>query len=493
MNDVFPIKKFRTLYFFIFVILLVVVILKIISTGITYDEAWTLQVFVPLSFKEIFQATPCDANNHLLNTIAIKILFKFFGKSLVIARIPNLISFIIFSFFAFKICTEFLKKHEGLLLFLLLLANPFMIDFFCLARGYGMANGLLMASLFMMLKSLKTAEIKFYILSVFLAMGAVLANFTYMYFFTAMISVLVLSLLNKKVNLKNKLKILGIILSGIIILIVSTYTIISKLIETQSFYYGGNISFLKDTLVSVFSYSINKNQWVTEALLLTCFFIVTLILLYILLIVLSIKKRVSMYNMLPVFLLPIVVIINLVHVYFFHSLFLVDRTAMQYLPLLFFTFVYSISLLQSKIINISIIIAGFIFVATFSFHFITSFSLKKTISWEPDAHSIEILNKINSLGNDNNKVYNIDYSWPFESSIKYYLSNENFSNIHDVKLREDRDNYNPQADFYIYYAKSLDLVDYDASNQWILNFEKDTLYKFPSENTHIFTNIKKYE
>jgi hypothetical protein len=67
--------------------------------GITYDEVWTIKAYATsATWTEIATLKNPDANNHILNTLAIKFAFKFFPNFWQIARLPNVVGFVIFYF-----------------------------------------------------------------------------------------------------------------------------------------------------------------------------------------------------------------------------------------------------------------------------------------------------------------------------------------------------------------------------------------------------------
>jgi hypothetical protein len=111
--------------------------------GITYDEVWTIKAYATsATWTEIATLKNPDANNHILNTLAVKVAFKFFPNFWQIARFPNVVGFVIFYFFFYRIVRTFHPQaFEGRfswmyqIAMVLLFANPFVLDFFALARG----------------------------------------------------------------------------------------------------------------------------------------------------------------------------------------------------------------------------------------------------------------------------------------------------------------------------------------------------------------------
>lgn len=123
-----------------------VTVIRAATTGITYDEAFTYIHYADphtglfdmlLSWAiNVFQSL---LNNHWLNSI----LIYFFSKILnvqyseLIVRMPNIIAGIIYIVFAIRML---LKKDISLLTYILLVCNYYLMEFFGLARGYGLAT-----------------------------------------------------------------------------------------------------------------------------------------------------------------------------------------------------------------------------------------------------------------------------------------------------------------------------------------------------------------
>ena len=224
--------------------------------GITYDEAWTLSTFVPLKVSDIFLFNPADANNQILNTLLIKLFFVFGNHSLFIARLPNVLAFAVYAFFTFRMTEGSRNFITGLFLFILLLFNPFILDFFSLARGYGLAIAFQMGSLYYLMMFGNKIEWRKFAVSLLFAMFAVLSNFTFLYFF---LTILILGIGLSLITFKNFKRISKVILTALVasVLLAAMLVVpIIKLIDNGGLYYGGTTGFYHDTLISIFAFSL---------------------------------------------------------------------------------------------------------------------------------------------------------------------------------------------------------------------------------------------
>jgi uncharacterized membrane protein len=94
-----------------------------------------------------------SANNHLLNTWLMKCSVNLFGESEFALRLPNVLAAGVY-FFASGALLEklFEKRWQIVLAFLVLTLNPFILDFFCVARGYGISLAMMMCGLLQITK-----------------------------------------------------------------------------------------------------------------------------------------------------------------------------------------------------------------------------------------------------------------------------------------------------------------------------------------------------
>ena len=132
------------------------------------------------------------ANNHLLNSVLMLVCQKLFGDSELSLRLPNLFAHLLFMIFSILI----LKKLKDDILttsgFLLLNTNPFMLDFFGLARGYGLSLSFMMVSIYYFIKMQETQhqynKMLFY--TFYFANLAILANFMMLNYYLSLIVVI---------------------------------------------------------------------------------------------------------------------------------------------------------------------------------------------------------------------------------------------------------------------------------------------------------------
>lgn len=127
------------------VVALVLAVIRAFAQSVVIDEAASYLDFVAPSTPQYWTAA---ANNHVLNSLLMRLFTSWFGVSPFTVRIPALIGATIYVAFAFALVRSIMgAKIAGVILFVAMVYNPFLSDFFVAARGYGMALGFLFGAI----------------------------------------------------------------------------------------------------------------------------------------------------------------------------------------------------------------------------------------------------------------------------------------------------------------------------------------------------------
>ena len=107
--------------------------------SITFDEANTHHWFVAPGWSSVWDAA---SNNHVLNSLMIQVFVRLFGLSHLTMRAPALLGGAIYVLAACRLCA-LLTRELAVAgpLFVCFVFNPFVMDYFVAARGYGLAIG----------------------------------------------------------------------------------------------------------------------------------------------------------------------------------------------------------------------------------------------------------------------------------------------------------------------------------------------------------------
>ena len=121
--------------------LFILIVFKAKNTEITVDEAYS---FLNYSYVGDYLNIGI-ANNHILNSYLIY-LFQNIGYSELILRLPNVLFGLIYLLVVFQISK---RTKNYIFSSALLLLNPYLIDFFSIARGYGISTSLIFLALYL--------------------------------------------------------------------------------------------------------------------------------------------------------------------------------------------------------------------------------------------------------------------------------------------------------------------------------------------------------
>lgn len=120
---------------------------------LTYDEAVTWLHHVTLPWWQIVLGLgPEKANNHLLNTLMIKLLTAVLGAGELAIRGPALLGHVLYLFAVSGLVRHCVARSRAPLAALLLVVHPAMLDLFGLARGYALGLGFAMQALVALLR-----------------------------------------------------------------------------------------------------------------------------------------------------------------------------------------------------------------------------------------------------------------------------------------------------------------------------------------------------
>jgi hypothetical protein len=130
-----------------FILLLFFVIYRAIHVPLVSDEAFTFFLYVE-SETVFYPAAQVDANNHYLNSLLSIWSMKLFGINAFAFRFPNVLSFVLYYFGAFKIAQFSLEKWRFWIVLIGFTSIYPLLEFFSLSRGYGISFALLLYSIY---------------------------------------------------------------------------------------------------------------------------------------------------------------------------------------------------------------------------------------------------------------------------------------------------------------------------------------------------------
>ena len=170
-------------------LLLFYTVYRATTLSFTHDESLTYNHHISKSIKEIVSyEPPVLANNHILNTLLMKLCGNIFGGSELALRMPNLIAHLVYLIISILWLQMFHNSIVKLCGFVLLNFNPYLLDFFSLARGYGLALSLVLVSAYFFVSSTDDRPARV-VVSFFSAAAAVLCNFALLNYYLSLVIV----------------------------------------------------------------------------------------------------------------------------------------------------------------------------------------------------------------------------------------------------------------------------------------------------------------
>jgi hypothetical protein len=177
--------------------------------SLTPDEASTTQTFGAKFIVYPDTYHNMSANHHWLNSWLIFFSRTLFGENEFAFRLPNLLAHAVYLFFTARLMLLLRRDYFALAGFILLNAHPYVLDFFSLARGYGLAFSGISVALFFLYRFILNGKTKDLIWSLTGGVLSVLANFTVLNVFLPVAGILfIISIWNAKINVGGRKEIL---------------------------------------------------------------------------------------------------------------------------------------------------------------------------------------------------------------------------------------------------------------------------------------------
>jgi len=138
--------------------------------NLRYQNVWGC-FFTPACWK--------SANNHWLNTILLQLSGNIGGELPLVLRMPNVLAGWSYVLCAALLVTQYLKNHWSQLFgFSLVTFHFYLLDFFSLARGYGLMVACVIWAAYCLLQYSQKIELKWLLWMIFSLFLSLLANFT---------------------------------------------------------------------------------------------------------------------------------------------------------------------------------------------------------------------------------------------------------------------------------------------------------------------------
>lgn len=461
---------------------------KAFHLSFTHDEAYTYTHYVHQAFMDIISYKTPYTNNHILNTVLMKYSEVFFGSSELALRLPNILAFVIYSVFSvllfYKYCPKLILPF-----YLLMVLNPYLLDFFALARGYGLSIGFLVMSLYYLCLYFTSKHNKHLILFNAGAFLAVLSNFSLLnYYVAALITYNVVLYAVSKIDSsnssyhffkQNKINIASVILTGAVL-----YEPLRRISKMSLLDFGGKNGFMEDT-VSTAVYSFFYEMHVPDfyMLLLKTAFTITVVLSLGLIVLKFIKKKSLFFvrkspNILVNVILPSIILMTILQHLLLGNDFYIQRFALFFYPLYILNFVFLLSHFYDSGFKKTIAISSVIVACLFIYNLKLNYNLIYYKDWKWDRDIKCMIQKLVIEHQKNpDKQIRLGINWLFEPDVNFYRYTWNLSWLNPAHRRGIS-----QYDDY-FYILDIDKEFESLSNKPVI-YKDDVSGAVLIKNTH---------
>jgi hypothetical protein len=348
-------------------------------------------------------------------------------------------------------CFLIFKKSKKIWLsffgLIMILSNPFLIEFFSLARGYGISLGFMLLSIYFMLRnksedSTPSMLLNDFILTSLCASLAIYASLTIINFFICVLIIFSIKywLFRQAHNTDSNFNI-----KFWSIFVISTIPILLGVIHLMKLKGANELYFGASSLIEGFDLllisSTNFNEATSLAIFIIKLLIVSLLFISVLYIIVNKKYKGGLF-------LTTVLIILLVIGLFFENVFFgarypTSRTALYYIPIIgIFTYHLFLDLIEQYDIKTKYYAPVILCLVTpLIINFVTKANLSYTTTWKYDAHTKEVMNAVRDYTQNADNKKTISNHWLFEPTINYYTNrwklNLNSANRNGVELNYD--------------------------------------------------------
>jgi len=355
-------------------------------------------------------------------------------------RLPNVIAHILYLAFGLLLLRQLKETASILLGFALLNFNPFLLDFFGLARGYGLALGLSMAALFVLREAWQQPNLirraALLLFSLICASLADLANFTWLNLHLALLAAGLVVLFD---GTRHQVKVDRTSLLCAVVIAGSNAWFIRNLArriwvlsEQGELYARGQNGFISDTLGSLVDSYFYMQPYPSSfktaimAVAIVGFLLAAAVIGY----RTCTDRRISFSAVLLVIAVLAVAEPIVEHV-FLGTEYPVERIALYYVPIAALLAAFAIDeicVTSGATFRLAGSVSCGLLISGMLFHLYKTENLHHTMTWFYDANTKSAVLEIERLfgGSNTQQKINIGNDWIFEPSLNYYRTTRHY-------------------------------------------------------------------
>ncbi len=424
--------------------------------SITHDEASTYFHHLRSDFFTCLYSPDCwkSANNHLLNTLLWQQTIKWLGPTELGMRLPNLAGYLLYlAGSAFMVLRLTRRLLPGLAAFALLNFNPYLIDFFALARGYGLCAGLVLSGIafwFAWWHNRQTAHLIFCCLAL---VAAILANFVALNVFVAIGGATFLFMLVE--DRRSLLRVSAVFGGTAVILALVLHRPIRFLRQGGEFQYGAGS--LWESLESMIKNPLYGNAYLGDATVPVLSGMAYMIFAAIMVFAfLRLRNRglaasgIFLAAAGLAFLLSVAAMVAQHHL--LGSVYLVNRTAVPLMPLMSAVFAVGLLVITARSerkprweMPVSVLL-----LFTLTWNLVRAADVRYYREWWYDQNTKDVMLYVEDLGASRQKNVSMGTSWLFYPAAEFYRVTIPLQHIYPLPTNED---IRPDSGFDYYYLE----------------------------------------
>jgi hypothetical protein len=456
------------------VLLLAYVLYRAASLSLVHDEAITVIRHARRSLLGLyFSFVLIEDNNHLLNTYLVKLCTELLGYDELVIRIPALVGAVLFATACLVLAKRLFRNNPIWVLVaqIAATANPLVVDFMGLARGYGMALGLCLwgVEFFFRWRDGECRRLRPLVMTQLLLLLACFASYSVVYLYFTLWPLCVLLGLTKRIR-----RALGwgqraasasvLVGSALLFFLLIFWRLVALKRFVGGSFFGGKEGFLHDTIGSLVAGTFYHQPYQDylfgsgELLALALFACALLFWLLVLLGGASLRHRHFEYLVVCSLLLVPVLSILLYRKLDPRTLFPMDRAVLYFIPLLCFSVCYLFATAADCVgqwRRVLVVVTGAVLFCGTAGHYLRCLNVDHTFVWSYDMYTDRVFEKVVALEEASGKSRRIGVgvNWLFEPSFNFYRMKYATDWIAPVDRSEPR----PGKDYY-YVTEAMGIL-----------------------------------
>jgi hypothetical protein len=394
----------------------------------THDESLTFfhSVLSPLADTLNFTTTS-GANNHLLNSLLTRLSIGF-GTGELALRLPNVLAHGMYLASALVVVRSVKPVLASVFAFIVLTLHPFLLDFFSMCRGYGLACSFTLLALVLLLKVVADPRVRPWLgcMASVAAGLAVLSNLSFLVFFLSFASIVCLAEMLKFASrvrqrmagaaLGARSLLTAVVLQTLVVALLCAVVVPIglKLRELGELYYGGETGFMQDTLGSLLdasTYYLPYPAWLLSAVQGACALALA--------VVLGLAGRAAWKgDLAPAWVCAVPLLTAIVCVVQHHALgtrYPVDRTALFFIPMFALALVVASRAVADGRAAVLVLGAAALLLSA---NAARSLNFRYLAQWQYDAATRRMLEDLDAVRGA--RPVRLAIHWLFEPTIDYY-------------------------------------------------------------------------